>query len=322
MIELDDLSEVGVGLRLGVKELVHGSAPISTIIDTALAGGINLLEIVNTIGLGRVEQRVGKQLRQKECRENLFVITKGGVEWDSDGQIVPDGSPEAIRDGVEASLELLGVETIDCYQIYWPDGEIPFDETIGALADLKREGLVRFTGLTNFSVEQIETARQGGSVDLIQFPYSLFQRQAENDYIPYCKKNEISTLTYGVLCRGLLTDEFLNRGELEFDTLKNRLPEVEKNFSKYRRTVREISGYLKEEGITQPLASVLISWALAQEGITHSLAVAHNRPQVEVVGAAQGVNLSEKQVEEIAEMARKNIGDNIETEFVTPPHQE
>lgn len=321
MVEPDQLSEVGIGLRLGVKEIVHSSSPISGIIDSALEEDINLLEIVNTIGQGRVEQRVGKQLRKKECREEMFLITKGGVEWNSDGEIVPDGSPAAIREGVEASLELLGFETLDCYQIYWPDSEVPFDETLDALSELKREGLIRFTGLTNFSVEQIKTAVNGGSVDFVQFPYSLFQRQAENSFLPYCKENGIRTLTYGVLCRGLLTDEFLERGKLKFDTLKSRLPEAKENLSNYRRTVRQISEFLEAENVDAPLASVLIAWTLARKGITHSLAVAHNREQVEVVDRARNVEMTDELLDGINSIARENIED-IEKEFVRPPHQD
>lgn len=319
MIEPAEISKVGVGLRIGVKELVHDSNQLTRIISSALENGINLIDIVNTIGIGRVEKRVNKALQKLDCRDELFIITKGGVQWDSNGVMCPDGDPENIKKSVRYSLQLLGIDTIDCYQIYWPDEEVPFAETLAALEELKQEGLIRYTGVTNFSVEQIEKASQGGTIDFAQFPYSIFQRQAQKKLLPYCQSKNINTLAYGVLCRGLLTDDFLEKGDLEFDTMQSSLAHVRDNFPLFRQAVHEIADYLKSENISAPLASSLIAWTLSHQGISRALVVAHNVEQVNVIARALQINLRAEQLEKITAITDKIIGKNLGKDFITPP---
>jgi aryl-alcohol dehydrogenase-like predicted oxidoreductase len=138
--------------------------------------------------------------------------------------------------------------------------------------------------------------------------------------MPYCNKKGIDTFAYGVLCRGLLTDDFLEKGALEFDTMQSSLAHVKENFPLYRKAVDQISGYLEKENINQSLASTLIAWTLSHPSISHSLVVAHNIEQVDVIAGALKVNLSSEQADKITSIVQDTIGENLEKDFITPPH--
>ncbi len=320
MVELENLGRLGVGIRPSIKELIGRGSTVREIVETSLKQNINMIDLAKNLGIARVEKELGKIISELGCRNDLFIITKGGIKRDEEGLLRPDGRPENIRAGVNESLELLGFDVLDCYQIYWPDEKVPFAETMGTLDDLRREGKIRYTGVTNFTPEQIEAAEEGGKVDFIQFPYSLFQLQAENDLLPYCKDKNLRKIAYGVLCRGLLTDDFLEAGELEYDTLGSSLAHVRDNFSIYRHTVHQIAKYFEENNGDFPLASSLIAWVLAQPNIDHALTVAHNKKQVEVIAEARDVELTETQINEIATIVREIVGGNVDLDFVVPPH--
>ncbi len=320
MIDLENLGRIGVGIRPSINELIGPGSTVREIIEASLEQGLNLIDLAKNLGLARVEKELCKILRELDCRDKLFIITKGGIKRDEQGLLRPDGRPENIRTGVNESLELLGLDVLDCYQIYWPDDNVPLSETIGVLDELREQGKIRYTGVTNFTPEQIEAAEEGGKIDFVQFPYSLFQLQAESDLLPYCRDKNLRRVAYGVLCRGLLTDDFLEAGELEYDTLGSNLAHVRDNFSIYRHTVHQIAKYFEEENGGGPLASSMISWVLAQPNIDHAITVAHNKKQVEVIARAREISLSQDQITEISSIVREIVGGNVDRDFVIPPH--
>src|SRR5450759_2616420 len=110
-----------------------------------------------------------------------------------------------IQKEIEDSLRRLRTDVIDIYQVHWPDPATPIEETAQALAELHRAGKIRAIGVSNFSTTQMDAFRAAAPLHTVQPPHNLFEREAENDVLPYCRDNNIATLAYGSLCRGLLT---------------------------------------------------------------------------------------------------------------------
>ena len=147
---------------------------------------------------------MGKALAEDGLRQRVVIATKVGLDW-KDGQPFRDGSKARIRKEVEDSLRRLRTDVIDIYQVHWPDPGVPIEETAAAMADLQRAGKIRVIGVSNFSPAQIEAFRKVAPVQTVQSPYNLFERAIEDDVLPYCRDNNIVTLAYGSLCRGLLS---------------------------------------------------------------------------------------------------------------------
>src|ERR1019366_1185014 len=134
-------------------------------------------------------------------RQSVVIATKVCLDW-RDGQPFRNGSNARIQKEIEDSLRRLRTDVIDIYQVHWPDPATPIEETAQALAELHRAGKIRAIGVSNFSTTQMDAFRAAAPLHTVQPPHNLFEREAENDVLPYCRDNNIATLAYGSLCRG------------------------------------------------------------------------------------------------------------------------
>ncbi|MEJ2655306.1 MAG: aldo/keto reductase, partial [Acidihalobacter sp.] len=148
---------------------------IDTIVS-ALERGISLIDTAPVYGFGRSEEIVGKALAAFGRRDEVVLATKLGLAWDDQGKVRRDSSPARIRQEIEDSLRRLGTDHIDLYQVHWPDGAVPFEETARALEDLQREGKIRALGVSNYSPEQMDAFRDAAPLATDQPPYNLFER--------------------------------------------------------------------------------------------------------------------------------------------------
>jgi hypothetical protein len=155
-------------------------------IQHARTQGINFFDTAQAYGFGRAERLLGQALADelRSARESVVIATKGGLRMDG-ANLVRDASPGWLRKGVEASLDALGTEYIDLYQVHWPDPGTPITETAAALADLLREGLIRHVGVSNYTTAQIGQFSAMLPVETIQPPYHLFRRDIETSLLPY-----------------------------------------------------------------------------------------------------------------------------------------
>ncbi len=146
--------------------------------------GINFFDTAQACGFGRSERLLGRALAAdlRAARESVVIATKGGLRMDGEN-LVRDASPAWLRKGAEASLDALGTDYIDLYQVHWPDPQTPIGETAAALAELIREGLIRHVGVSNYSPGQIEQFATVLPVETIQQPYHLFRRDIEADLL-------------------------------------------------------------------------------------------------------------------------------------------
>ena len=178
------------------------AASIATI-HRALAEGITLIDTAPAYGQGHSEEVVGRALSGK--RADVVIATKVGLAWDEQGNVHRDGSRARIMKEIEDSLKRLQTDYIDIYQVHWPDPARPIDETAEAMRRLFDSGKIRAIGVSNFSPAQIGLFRAVAPLHTIQPPYNLFERGAEQEVLPYAVEHELTTVTYGVLCRGLLS---------------------------------------------------------------------------------------------------------------------
>src|SRR5690242_16688887 len=173
-------------------------------IRAALDQGINLIDTAPVYGYGRSEEIVGEALRQHGRRESVTVATKVGIDW-TNGKIERNSTRQRILQELKDSLRRLRTDYIDIYQVHWPDPLVPIEETAATLRELYEQGRIRAIGVSNYSAEEMDRFKGIAPLHTIQPPYNLFEREIERDVLPNALSRGITALTYGVLCRGLLS---------------------------------------------------------------------------------------------------------------------
>ncbi|KAA3662679.1 MAG: aldo/keto reductase, partial [Calditrichaeota bacterium] len=175
-------------------------------IRASLDGGINWLDTAPVYGFGHSEEIVGKAV--KDIRKEVFIATKCGLVWDDQKKVRRHLSAESIRVEVEASLKRLQTDYIDLYQHHWMDDNTSVNESWGELVKLRDEGKIRFIGVCNYDVANLNKCLKLAPVDSLQPPYSLLDREIEKELLPWCVKNTAGVLAYSPLQNGLLTGRF------------------------------------------------------------------------------------------------------------------
>ena len=172
-------------------------------ISRAVDLGMNWIDTAAVYGLGHSEELVGQAIRGMSSKPYLF--TKCSMIWDEERRIHRSLKADSVRRECEASLRRLGVETIDLYQIHWPNPEPEIEEGWEAMARLKDEGKVRHIGVSNFSVEQMRRIQPIAPITSLQPPYSLLNRGIEAEILPFCRENNIGVIVYSPMASGMLS---------------------------------------------------------------------------------------------------------------------
>lgn len=201
-----------------------------------------------------------------------------------------NGAPASIRREIEGSLQRLGVERIDLYQMHWPAGDgTPLEAYWQELLDLKQEGKVRAVGLSNHNLAQLQDAETLGHVDSLQPPFSAIQRGAANDLIPWCARNGTGVIVYSPMQSGLLSGAFsaARAQALGADDWRSRNAEFQvPNLARNLALAEALKPIAERHGTTQ--AAVAIAWTLAWPGVTGAIVGMRNAAQVDgVLGAAE-----------------------------------
>jgi len=174
-------------------------------IGRALELGVNWIDTAPIYGFGRSEEVVGRTI--KKMSDRPYIFTKCGLEG-RNGIGVNELKAEAIERQCEESLKRLGVETIDLYQIHWPDPDEDVEEGWAACVALLSAGKVRHIGVSNFDISQLDRANVVATVETLQPPYSLINRGIEDEILPYCSRENIGVIAYSPMASGLLTGAF------------------------------------------------------------------------------------------------------------------
>src|SRR5580693_7087169 len=187
-------------------------------IRSAIDRGVTLIDTAPVYGFGRSEEIVGKAL-EGSLRQKVTIASKVGLAW-KDGAVYRDSRPARIRQEIEDSLKRLRTDYIDLYQVHWPDLETPIAETARMLEDLRRQGKIRAIGVSNYSPAQMDSFRAAARLDAVQPPYNLFESEIEADVLPYAKRVGLTVVSYGALCRGLLSGRMSAETKFEGDDLR------------------------------------------------------------------------------------------------------
>ena len=267
-------------------------------IERALEQGINWIDTAAAYGFGRSESVVGRALEGMSQRP--YVFTECSLLEGPGRRVINSLKRDSILREAHASLERLGTDAIDLYQIHWPIPEADIEEGWSALAELKEQGLVRHIGVSNFDVEQLRRLQQIAPVETLQPPYSLVAREVEGEILPFCEREGIGVIVYSPMGSGLLTGK-MTRERIE------RLPEddwrkhdarfQEPQLSRHLALVERLK-VVADRYETTPGAGAIV-WTLRNPAVDGAI-VGFRRPdQVDPILAAADLELSEDDVEEI-----------------------
>lgn len=312
-------SRVGLGTWAMGGWMWGGSDDAKSIatIRAAVDRGVTLIDTAPAYGFGKSEEIVGKALAEGGLRDKVQIATKVGLAW-QDGAVYRDSRPVRVRREVEASLRRLRTDVIDLYQVHWPDIQVPIEDTARTLEDLRREGKIRAIGVSNYSPDQMDVFRSVARLDAVQPPYNLFEREIEADVLPYAKTTGLAVLSYGALCRGLLTGKMTTTSKFTGDDLRKVDPKFQgKHFRQYLAAVDELSR-LARERFNRSVLALAVRWVLDQ-GPTIALWGARHPGQLDPIGDIDGWHIDEASMREIDAILTRCIPQAISPEFMAPP---
>lgn len=271
-------------------------------IHHAMDLGINWIDTAAGYGLGHSEAVVAQALAGMD--ERPYVFTKCSLPWNERGEIIASLKSDSIRRECEESLRRLKLDVIDLYQIHWPNPDEDIEEGWATLAELQREGKVRWIGVSNFSVEQMRRAQAIAPIDSLQPPYSLIRPEVEQEILPYCQEHNIGVIVYSPMYSGLLS------GKMTAERIKNmpsddwrqrdpefQMPRLEHNL----RLVSALAEIGDRHGVEPGV--VAIAWTLRHPGVTGAIVGARRPSQVDGIFPSDSLRLSPQETEQLNSIA-------------------
>jgi aryl-alcohol dehydrogenase-like predicted oxidoreductase len=270
-------------------------------IHRSLELGVNWIDTAAVYGMGHSEEIVARALKSWSGPQP-YVFTKCGLRWNTEGEVRKVLNADSIRREVEDSLRRLAIDVLDLYQIHWPpDPDSPqLEEGWSTLADLRREGKVRWIGVSNFNVDQLRRAQAIAPVTSLQPRYSLVHREVEDDILPYCLNEGIGVIVYSPMASGLLTGGMTRERAATLpkdDWRKNHPDFTEPALSRNLVLVERLRQIAKRHN--RSIGEVAIAWTLHHPAVTGAIAGARNARQAEGVMRAGDLRLSNEALNEI-----------------------
>jgi myo-inositol catabolism protein IolS len=292
------ITPIVMGLWQAGKEMWPGidDKETSRAIRTAFDSGINAFDTAEAYGKGHSEQILASAT--SDIRDKVIYATKVFANHLNYDQVLK---------ACHCSLRNLQTDYIDLYQIHWPSAsfgfkEVPIEETMSALSELKDQGKIRSIGVSNFSRAQLQQAAGYGRIDSLQPPYSLFWRHVEKDAMSFCVENEITILAYSPMAQGLLTGRFgpdhtFKKGDVR---AKNKLFQTDL-YARAQEAISKLLPIAERKGVT--LGQLALGWVISHAG-TCAIAGARNAQQAAENAAAGAVMLSDEELSEINEIGQ------------------
>jgi aryl-alcohol dehydrogenase-like predicted oxidoreductase len=307
----EQLSAVG----LGCMSMNHGygvpndEESIATL-HLALDLGINFWDTADFYANGRNEELIAKVLAPN--RDKVFIATKFGFIQNADGTTSFDASPRHMKKAVEASLKRLNTDTIDLYYAHRIDPNVPVEEMVGAMAELVKEGKVRYLGLSEASGTSLRKAHAVHPIAAVQSEYSLLTRDVEKAVLPVCKELGITLVPFSPLSRGLMTNT-LNLSALPDSDFRKRLPRYQEEHQENNEQLASAFSALAQETGCSP-AQLALAWILAQGDNIIPIPGTKRRKYLADNAGAVNVQLSAEHLQKIEDLLAQypNIGDRYD----------
>jgi aryl-alcohol dehydrogenase-like predicted oxidoreductase len=267
-------------------------------IQHALELGVNWIDTAAQYGFGHSEQVVGRAIAGLNPRP--YVFTKGGQPEGPNRTTLQSLKRDSLRRELEGSLERLGLDAVDLYQIHWPIPDEEVEEGWSALVALKEKGLARHIGVSNFSVAQLDRAQAIAPVETLQPPYSLIHRDAERDVLPYCEEHGIGVIVYSPMGSGMLTGSMTRErvAQLPDDDWRKRSPAFqEPELSRNLELVERLKRVADRHGVVP--GAVAAAWALHNPAVDGAITGFRRPTQVDPIVVAAALELTDEDVAEI-----------------------
>jgi aryl-alcohol dehydrogenase-like predicted oxidoreductase len=323
------VSRIGLG-TWAIGGLDWGAVPDEVAVATCLSAlerGINLIDTAPIYGHGHSEEIVGKAMRAHGRREDFYIATKAGLEWNERG-VFANSTAARLRLELEDSLRRLGTDYIDLYQVHWPDTRTPIAETAALLAGFQRQGKVRALGVSNFSVAQMEEFRAVASLASNQPPYNLFERGIEccahgenllsENLLSWCKEHDVAILTYSSLCRSLLGGRVTRGMSFDKGDIRRVDPKFrEPRFSQYITAVERLAAFAHER-YGKSVLELAVRWVLDRPGVSVALWGARRPDQLDAVSGVLGWKLDAPAMSEINRIVKESVPSPVGPEYLAP----
>lgn len=313
------ISRIGLG-TWAIGGWMWGGTEERRSIDTILAAfahGINFIDTAAVYGFGRSEEIVGKAIAEYGKRNEVVLATKVALEWTDDGNVVRNSTRDRILKEIDDSLHRLQTDYIDIYQVHWPDPLVPFEETAATLNELYEKGIIRAIGVSNYSPEQMDLFQKAAPLHSAQPPYNLFERAIDDDVLPYCQEHDIALITYGALCRGMLSGKMSKDRLFEGDDLRKNDPKFQSpRYEQYLEAVNRLDQFAFEN-YGKRVIHLAVRWIL-DRGIAVALWGARNPGQLDAVKEMTGWSLSNDALLEIDRILAEIIKAPVGPEFMAP----
>jgi aryl-alcohol dehydrogenase-like predicted oxidoreductase len=322
------VSRIGFG-TWAIGGLDWGAVPDEVAVATclgALERGINLIDTAPIYGHGHAEEIVGKAIRAHGRREDFYIATKGGLDWNERG-VFANSIATRLRQELEASLRRLGTDYIDLYQMHWPDTRTPIAETAALLAEFQRQGKVRALGVSNFSVAQMEEFRAEAPLSSNQPPYNLFERGVEccahgESLLSWCADNDVAVLTWSTLCRSLLAGRITRGMSFDAGDIRRVDPKFrEPRISQYITAVEELAEFAHQH-YDKSVLELAVRWVLDRPGVSVALWGAKRPDQLDAVAGVMGWKLDAAAMAEIDRIVKESVTDQVGPEYLAPKVRE
>ena len=249
-------------------------------VHQALDAGVNWIDTAAIYGHGHAERAVGKAIQDR--RDDVLIATKCGRVWEGESREIGKSlRRDSVHREVDVSLQRLGIDCIDLYQIHWPEPDEEIEEGWGAVAELVEAGKIRYAGVSNFNMEQLKRIQPIHPVTSLQPPYSMLRREVEEEVLPYCRENQIGIVAYSPMQAGLLTGRFSKERVQNLPANDWRKanpfftsPQLEANLS----IIEQLRPVAAQMEITLP--QLALAWVLRRSEMTAAIAGARRPDQI------------------------------------------